>query len=65
MFTMQQAAKNQNNKTKPRNILQSLISKYALKNMQSSRALFIILSLLRHKSKGKTCKEYLPKSACK
>lgn len=38
---------------------------YALKNMQSFRALFISLSLLRHESKDKTCKEYMPKSAYK
>lgn len=47
-------------KTMYRNILQSLVPKHVLKNMQSSRALLISLSLLRHlrqDSKDKAYKE--------
>lgn len=57
MFTMQQEVKNQNNKAMYCNILQSLLPKHVLKNMQSSRAFFISLFLLRQDSKDKAYKE--------
>lgn len=57
MFTMQQEVKNQNNKAMYCNTLQSLLPKRALKNTQSSRALFISLFLSRQDSKDKAYKE--------
>lgn len=66
MFTMKQEAKNQNNKTESHVPFFSHLSlSMHRKNMQSSWALFISLSLLKHESKDKACKEYLPKPASK